>query len=145
MGSECIDQYFLDLGTSWRWVVNFTPRPLYPRGRSPRYLLDRRLGGPQSQSGRFGEEKTLDANRTRTPTPRSFYTDYGIPAHLFCEVKEPEPVYLHPQPLVRHETTCALYPSSLEPVVFSTLHIKPRNCLVILTVVLIARGEAVKE
>jgi hypothetical protein len=29
---------FLDLGTSWRWVVNFTPRPLYPRGKSPWYL-----------------------------------------------------------------------------------------------------------
>jgi hypothetical protein len=24
----------LDLGTRWRWVVSFTPRPLYPRGES---------------------------------------------------------------------------------------------------------------
>jgi hypothetical protein len=31
--------------------------PLYPRGKSLRYLLDRRLGGPQSRSGRGGEEK----------------------------------------------------------------------------------------
>jgi hypothetical protein len=31
-----------------------------PRGKSPRYPLDRRLGGAQSQSGRFGEEKNLD-------------------------------------------------------------------------------------
>jgi hypothetical protein len=29
------------------------------QGKSPRYPLDRRLGGPQSQSGRFGEEKIL--------------------------------------------------------------------------------------
>jgi hypothetical protein len=28
-----------------------------PRERSPRYSLDRRLGGPQSRSGRGGEEK----------------------------------------------------------------------------------------
>jgi hypothetical protein len=42
----------LDLSTSWRWVVSFTPRPLYPRGNSPRYPLDRRLGKPQSRSGR---------------------------------------------------------------------------------------------
>jgi hypothetical protein len=28
-----------------------------PLGRSPRYPLDRRLGGPQSLSGRGGEEK----------------------------------------------------------------------------------------
>jgi hypothetical protein len=33
MGNGCIDPHFLDLGTSWRWVVNFTPRPLYPRGK----------------------------------------------------------------------------------------------------------------
>jgi hypothetical protein len=31
------------LGTCWRWVVSFTPRPLYPRGKSPRLPLDRRL------------------------------------------------------------------------------------------------------
>jgi hypothetical protein len=40
--------------------VSFTPRPLYPRGKTPRYPLDRKLGGPQSLSGRFGEEKILD-------------------------------------------------------------------------------------
>jgi hypothetical protein len=38
-------------------VVSFTHQPLYPQGNSPRYLLDRRLGGPQSRSGRGGEEK----------------------------------------------------------------------------------------
>jgi len=31
--------------------------PLYPQGKSPCYPLDRRLGGPQSQSGHGGEEK----------------------------------------------------------------------------------------
>jgi hypothetical protein len=36
---------------------SFTPRPLYPHGKSPWYPLDRRLHGPQSQSGRGGEEK----------------------------------------------------------------------------------------
>jgi hypothetical protein len=35
-GRGCIDApRFLDFGTSWRWVVNFTPRPLSPRGRIP--------------------------------------------------------------------------------------------------------------
>jgi hypothetical protein len=38
-------------------VVSFTPRPLYPQGKSPCYPLDRRLGVPQSRSGRSGEEK----------------------------------------------------------------------------------------
>jgi hypothetical protein len=26
---------FFDLGTSWRWVVSFTPLPLYPQERAP--------------------------------------------------------------------------------------------------------------
>jgi hypothetical protein len=38
-------------------VVSFTPQPLYLQGKSTRYPLDRRLGGPQSHSGRGGEEK----------------------------------------------------------------------------------------
>jgi hypothetical protein len=40
--SGCINYYFLDLGTSWRLVVTFTHLPLYPRGKNPHYLLDRR-------------------------------------------------------------------------------------------------------
>jgi hypothetical protein len=81
MWSGCIDPHFLDLGTSWRLVVNFTPRPLYPRGKSPRYPLDRRLRGPQSRSGRFGEEKILDPTGIRIVQPvASRYTDYAIPA-----------------------------------------------------------------
>jgi hypothetical protein len=35
-------------------VVRFTPRPLYPQGKSPLYPLDMRLGRPQSRSGRGG-------------------------------------------------------------------------------------------
>jgi hypothetical protein len=57
LGSVCIYPHCLDLGTSWRWVVRFTPLPLSTRGKSPRYPLDRRQGGPQSRSGRRGEEK----------------------------------------------------------------------------------------
>jgi hypothetical protein len=50
-GSGFIDPHFLDLGTSWRWMVSFTPLPLYPQGKSLRYPLDRRLGGSQSPVG----------------------------------------------------------------------------------------------
>jgi hypothetical protein len=81
-GSGCINSHFLDLGTSWRCGVNLTPRPLYPRGKCPRYPLERRLGGPQRRSARFGEVKIL------TPTGdlsvvqpvASRYTDYATPA-----------------------------------------------------------------
>jgi len=35
------------------------PWLLYSQERSPHYPLDRRLGGPQSQSGCSGEEKNI--------------------------------------------------------------------------------------
>jgi hypothetical protein len=70
MAGEFRDPHFLDLGTSRRWVISFTLRPLYPREKSPPYPLDRRLGGPHSRSGRRGEEKILDPTGTRTLTPR---------------------------------------------------------------------------
>jgi hypothetical protein len=39
-------------------VVSVTPRPLYS-GKTPRYPINMRLGGPQRRSGHFGEEKNL--------------------------------------------------------------------------------------
>jgi hypothetical protein len=69
--SGCIDPRCLDIGTSWRWVVSFTARPLCPRGKSPQYPLDRRFGEPQSRPGRHGEVKILTPAGTRPPTPRS--------------------------------------------------------------------------
>jgi hypothetical protein len=47
------------------------PLPLYPRGKSPRYQLYRRLGGPQNRFGWYGEVTILDPTRTRTPTRQS--------------------------------------------------------------------------
>jgi hypothetical protein len=47
----------LDSGTKCGWVVSFTPRPLYPLGKSPWYPLDRRLGGHQSHSGLGWDKK----------------------------------------------------------------------------------------
>jgi hypothetical protein len=63
-GSGCIDPYFLNFGTGWWWVVSFTLLPLYSRGKSSRYPLDRRLVG---RSGRYEEVGILDP--TGTPTP----------------------------------------------------------------------------
>jgi hypothetical protein len=40
------------------WSASHTSR-FTPRVKSPRCLLNRRLGGPQNQSGRRGEEKNL--------------------------------------------------------------------------------------
>jgi len=40
-------------------VVNSTTWPLYPQGKSPWYPLDRRFGGPQSQSGEEKDSQPL--------------------------------------------------------------------------------------
>jgi hypothetical protein len=56
-GSGGIAPCILDLATRWKWVVCFTPRSLYPRGKSPWFTLDRSLGGPRDHSGRYGVEK----------------------------------------------------------------------------------------
>jgi len=51
-------------------VVSFTPRPIFPQGKIPRYPLDRRLGGPQSHSVHGGEEVSTPAgNRTPVGQP----------------------------------------------------------------------------
>jgi hypothetical protein len=50
------------------------PRPFYPRGKSPRYPLDSRLGGPQSQSGQHREVKILAPTGTQ-------HRPLGCPAH----------------------------------------------------------------
>jgi len=43
-GEEVYLHTFFDLGTRWRWVVSFTPRQLYPQGKSPWYPLDSWIG-----------------------------------------------------------------------------------------------------
>jgi hypothetical protein len=45
----------------------------FPRGKSPRYPLDRRLGGPQNQSG-------LELDPSIVQSVASSYTDHAIPA-----------------------------------------------------------------
>jgi hypothetical protein len=43
-GSGSMDPSILDLGTRWRWVVSFTPRPLYPQGNIPRKMENEKQG-----------------------------------------------------------------------------------------------------
>jgi hypothetical protein len=45
------------------------PAALYPRGKNPRYPLDRRLGGPQSRSGRRGQKKNLPLSGIEPRSP----------------------------------------------------------------------------
>jgi hypothetical protein len=65
-------------------LFNFTHRPLYPRGMSPLYPLDRRLSGPQSRSGRWTEEniscpcRGLNPNSSAVQPIAHRYTDWAI-------------------------------------------------------------------
>jgi hypothetical protein len=73
-------------GTSCSWVVSFMPLPLYLRGKSPRYLLNR-LGGPQSRSGR-GENTWLYRVPSVVQPVASHHTDYAITAPHLMAVRE---------------------------------------------------------
>jgi hypothetical protein len=59
MGERRYSSTILNLGTIWRWVVNFMPLPLYSPRKLFQYPLYMRLGGPQSRSGRCGEDKNV--------------------------------------------------------------------------------------
>jgi hypothetical protein len=64
-GSGGIASRILDLGTRWRWVFSLTPRPLYPRERTPRTHEDG--WGRKPVWTRWWGEKFPANNGTRTP------------------------------------------------------------------------------
>jgi hypothetical protein len=86
-----MDSHFLDLGTSWKWVVSFTPLPLYPRGKSPRYQFYTRLGRPPAPVWTTWRRENSwpyrDSNSDSSVVQpvASRYTDYTIPAPM-CNI-----------------------------------------------------------
>jgi hypothetical protein len=86
-GSGCIYPHFLDLDTSWRWVVSFTPLPLYPRERAPGTHF---IGGwvePRAGMDDMEKWKYFTLPGLEVPPPlvvqpvASRYTDWAIPAY----------------------------------------------------------------
>jgi hypothetical protein len=60
MGNGSVHPLNLNPGsTTWRYVVRFTPRPLYPKVTRTRYLLARKLVRPQNQCLPFWRQKKL--------------------------------------------------------------------------------------
>jgi hypothetical protein len=60
------------------------PAALYPRGKDPRYPLDRTLGGPQPVWPQRLDENSSVSVGDRTPVVQSVvrhYTDLATPAH----------------------------------------------------------------
>jgi hypothetical protein len=77
-------------------VVNFTPRSLYPQGKSPWYSLYRRLGGTQIRSGHGGEEKNFQISSlwrysnllSSAPHPSAAKANSGGHGELYKEAKD---------------------------------------------------------
>ena len=75
---------FFNLGTCWRWVLNFTQRPLYPRERPGTPCIGGWIGPRAGPNG---------CGKSRPPQPgfdprivqpvASHYTDWDIQAHFF--------------------------------------------------------------
>jgi hypothetical protein len=66
--------HFLDLGTSWRRVVNFTPRPYYPRGKSTGThwtggWVDLRAGLDDLEKRKFFTLQDSNSDPSVVPTP----------------------------------------------------------------------------
>jgi hypothetical protein len=77
-GSGSIAPRILDLGPRWRWVVSFTPRHLYPQGKSPCYPLDRSLGGPHMMAKRESSFPAPTWNRTLVVQPVAYSLHYWL-------------------------------------------------------------------
>jgi hypothetical protein len=94
-------------------VISFTPRPLYPQGKSSRYSLNRRLGGPQSRFERGGEEKTSprwDSSPDHLArSPMLYHSATRAPQMLGCCVKlryDRFPTHLFRTTIHNHPVTC---------------------------------------
>jgi hypothetical protein len=99
MGEGGYRSTFLDLSTSWRWLVSFTPQSLYPWGKSLWYPMD----GPQSQCGCRGVEKNLLSllgNKLwpSSPQPIAIPTEVSAPSDIWKWSK----LWISPYPQVWH-------------------------------------------
>jgi hypothetical protein len=84
-GSGCIDPHFIDLSISWRWVVSFTPRSLYPRGKtSPVPIVcgwvDHRASLDFMKKWKFLSQRDSNPDSSVLQPVASRYTDWAIPA-----------------------------------------------------------------
>jgi hypothetical protein len=119
MGSGCIDPHFLDLGTSWRWVLNFTPRPLVaPPPPAPAPPSPRAGGGRKNACsneigiGKHGS-KTVDGRR-RSITYGNWKVDLSsgwnwltmksVDVFFFCECDSELSCFIKREEHIRHQS-----------------------------------------
>jgi hypothetical protein len=69
------------LGTRQRWMVSFTPRPLYAWWKSPPYTMEWKLYEPQCRYGRLAREKSalrIPITKPLSPGFISYVSQYCI-------------------------------------------------------------------
>ena len=78
-----IDPLIIKRGTRWRWMIHFTPRSPYRRGKSLLYRQDKTLGEPQSRSEFCRQEnKSLATVGNPAQIPRSASPWPGLYSHF---------------------------------------------------------------
>ena len=65
--------FIINIDNGWRRVFSFTPRPLYSCRNNVSYRFNRRISGPQSQSGQVLWQIRLFPCRESNPGPSSQY------------------------------------------------------------------------
>jgi hypothetical protein len=110
MWSECIDPYFLDLETSWRWVVSFKPQPFYLEGNTSGIYWIRVWVGPRAGLDDVEKRKFMTLTHSSSDLSvvhpvASRYTNCAIPAPLLrCKCN-----YNSSPPYVKYRKSVILY------------------------------------
>jgi hypothetical protein len=107
MGEWMYRSTFFYLGTSWRWVVSFTPRPLYPRERAPGthciggWVEDPRAGLDNMEKWKFLTKPGLEPRPLSRPArSQSLY-------RLRYRGSRPFSIYLNFTLRFEHRPSCA--------------------------------------
>jgi hypothetical protein len=87
-----LDLHFLDLVTSWRWVVSLTPVPLCPRGKTPGTHWIGGWVGPRACVDDEERRKFLTLPRFKLQPSfiqpvASHYTDYTVDPYLHSFIR----------------------------------------------------------
>jgi hypothetical protein len=108
MGSGCIDPQFRYLGTSWRWVVNFTLRPLYTRGKSPRYHLDRNCRENKNETRVLGPIKFSSTSLAVFKIHKLVWSWFRFLAIFFRKLiqTKPERTFWNTSRAISHSVLC---------------------------------------